>query len=260
MKKNNILLSLGIDPNPQQNSYENFKLCVQKHQDAIDGVKQYLKHKILKINLAFFLSYGSQGIALLEQFVEHYKNEFIITLDGKFNEISNSLQAYLNFVFNTLGAHGVTINPFLGENTLKLAFENCAKYSGEKGRVYVLCATSEASTSTLSYLQENWQNKIIACQKIRDEVFSGQDNLKKCAGLVIGANRVDILFSEEVKESGLSVLAPGLGFQGGEFAILQKCSDFSNEFTFPMSRSLFDGGNLEKNKIQDNILKIQQYF
>ena len=260
MNLNNKQLCLGIDPNPNICTFEEFKSCVQNHMDSIDLLKTTLKQKILKLNLAFFLSYGSKGIEVLEQFAARYKSEFTIILDGKFNEISNSLKAYLNFVFDTLGVHGVTINPFLGEITLRLAFETCVLKVGAKGRVYVLCVTSESSTSTLAYLQENWENKLLACQQIRDEVFSSNDNLKKCAGVVIGANKEAILFSDELKQSQLSVLAPGLGTQGGDFHILKKCEHFPNEFTFPISRSIFDGGNMTPDQVKKNLLNIQQTF
>ncbi len=166
----------------------------------------------------------------------------------------------MNFVFGTLGAHGVTINPFLGENTLTMAFEACAKHAGEKGRVYVLCATSESSQSTLSYLQENWRTQLIACQKVRDHVFSRQENLNQCAGVVIGANRENILFSPEVKESNLSVLCPGLGVQGGDFNILARCHNYPNEFVFPLSRSIFSGGNVTSTQVKNNLTHIHQYF
>lgn len=256
----NSVLCLGIDPNPIFQSFENFQVSVKRHQEAVRLLTPHLKQKILKINLAFFLSFGSKGIALLEEFTHEFKNEFTIILDGKFGEITNSLKAYLHFVFETLGAHGVTINPFLGENTLRLAFETCVDKVGEKGRVYVLCVTSEGSTSTLAYLQENWRNKLNACQEIRDEVFAQQENLKKCAGIVIGANKEEILFSEEVKESGLSLLCPGLGVQGGSFDLLKKCQQMPNEFIFPLSRSIFDGGNISPAQVQSHFIQIQPYF
>jgi orotidine-5'-phosphate decarboxylase len=260
MNTNNIKLGLGVDPNPKDFSFEQFQRAVQNHIQAIELLKPNLSSKILKPNLAFFLTYGSKGIQLLEEFTNHFKNEFTIILDGKFNEISNSLKAYLDFVFKTLGAHGVTINPFLGENTLRMAFETCVQHVGEKGRIYVLCVTSEGSTSTLSYLQENWINKLLACQQIRDEIFAQEETLKKCAGVVIGANKEKILFSNELKKSGLSVLAPGLGAQGGDFSILSKCKQFPNEFTFPLSRSLFGGGEFDQNQVQENFKEIQAYF
>ena len=154
----------------------------------------------------------------------------------------------------------MTINPFLGENTLRMAFEMCVSHVGEKGRIYVLCVTSENSNSTLAYLQENWRNKLLACQQIRDEVFANQENLKKCAGVVIGANKENILFSKEVKESKLSILSPGLGTQGGDYSILNKCASFSNEFTFPMSRTLFEAGEATPRQTKINLLKIQPFF
>jgi orotidine-5'-phosphate decarboxylase len=260
MKARNLNLCLGIDPNPQIKNFHEFNICVDNHIKSIELIEHLLPNKQLKLNLAFFLTFGSKGIELLEQICEKFKNNFTIILDGKFNEISNSLQAYLNFVFETLGVHGITINPFLGENTLKLAFETCLKKIGEKGRVYVLCVTSEGPTSTLAYLQENWENKISACVQMRDEIFGNQANLKKCAGVVIGANKEEILFSPELIESELSILAPGLGYQGGDFHILPKCLQQKNEFTFPLSRSLFNGGNQNPQICFDNILKIIPYF
>jgi orotidine-5'-phosphate decarboxylase len=268
---NHPLLAFGIDPNPKEYDFDAFKNAVFNHITALHAITQdkniqnivqqaHLSDWILKINLAFFLAYGSKGIELLEHFCDIFRSNFTIILDGKFNEIKNSLQGYLNFAFRHLKIQGLTINPFLGENTLRMAFEQCVTHMGEKGRIYVLCVTSEGSANTLAYLQENWRNKLLACQQIRDEVFAKQENYKKCAGVVIGANHEKIILSPEVKESQLSVLSPGLGVQGGDFAILKKISPFQNEFTFPLSRSLFDGGEANVTQVKENLLSILNHF
>ncbi|MBX9704201.1 MAG: orotidine 5'-phosphate decarboxylase, partial [Silvanigrellaceae bacterium] len=144
---------------------------------------------ILKLQLAFFLSYGSKGIALLEEFVQYFQDSYKIILDGKFNEIETSLQGYLEFCFKTLKVQGVTINPFLGEKTIQQTFETCYKFAGNEGRVYVLCATSETGQKSMSFIKDHWQKIIRACMEAREDVFGINSRDVKLPGVVIGANR-----------------------------------------------------------------------
>ncbi|KAB8032127.1 orotidine-5'-phosphate decarboxylase [Fluviispira multicolorata] len=256
----NINFCLGIDPNPTQQNFENFRTALYAHMEILDFYGNNLNDKILKPQLAYFLSFGSKGISLLEEFVSRYNENYTIIIDAKFNDISTTLKAYLHFIFGTLNAHGLTISPFLGEQTLQLAFEECAKKADRKGRVYVLCATSESSKGDLSFIDENWKKTLQACQNLRNTVFSGQEDLNKLIGVVIGANRENILFSDELKSSELSVLSPGLGAQGADWKIISKCAQHPNEITFPVSRGVFAGGNINLEQMKDNLVAIQRYF
>lgn len=261
MKNNhNFKFCLGIDPNPTIRSLENFKESVYKHMEILDCCSNTLKDHIIKPQLAFFLSYGSSGLLLLEELIARFQKQYTIILDAKFNDISTSLKAYLNFVFHSLGAHGVTISPFLGEKSIQITLEECAKHSGKKGRIYILCATSESSKSHLSFIQDNWKKTLLSCSKVRDEVFQGDESLNQIAGVVIAANRENILLSEELKQSNLSILAPGLGAQNSDWNIIQNCKNHPNEITFPLSRAIFSGGNIPIEKMNENIITIQQYF
>jgi len=273
-----IQLCLGIDPNPTKQNFENFRACVQKHIEFIDSISQPTQANLLrlpakpssttstsalsliKVQFGFFLAYGSKGITLLEDFVERYRDKYSIILDGKFNDISHTLNAYLKFAFEELKVHGLTISPFLGEKTLEISFEACAKYAGDEGRVYVLCATSEASTEHLAFIQKNWQHIIAACAQVRDEVFSGNESLKKIAGVVIGANREKVLFSQKLINSELSVLSPGLGAQGAPWQVVQKCAAISNEVVIPISRGIFEGGNISISEMETKFYDINQKY
>ena len=261
MKNNqNIKLCLGIDPNPTERNLNQLKESVYKHMEILDVFAPSLKDHIIKPQLAFFLSYGSKGLLLLEELIARFQNQYTIILDAKFNDISTSLKAYLNFAFQSLGAHGITISPFLGEKSLQMAFEECGKHSGKKGRVYVLCATSESSTNNLSFIQDNWQKTLLACSEIRNDIFQDEKSYQNIAGVVIGANRKNILLSEELKKSKLSVLAPGLGAQSNDLNIIQNCKNHPNEITFPFSRAIFSGGNIDMDTMAQNLTSIQQYF
>ncbi len=261
MKNNhNLKLCLGIDPNPVKRDLESFRDAIYKHMEILDFCSGTLKDHIIKPQLAFFLSHGSNGILLLEELIARFQKQYTIILDAKFNDISTSLKAYLHFAFHTLGAHGITISPFLGETSIQMAFEECAKYSGKKGRVYVLCATSESSTNNLSFIQDNWKKTLLACTEIRNEIFQGENSLHNIAGVVVAANRGNILFSDEIKKSNLSILAPGLGTQSSDWNVIQNCGNHPNEITFPFSRAIFSGGNIPMEKMNENLITIQQYF
>lgn len=257
-------ICFGIDPNPLDSTFESFRQCVQAHIDFLNQHKKWLQNPkqqpILKPQLAFFLAYGSRGIALLEELIHTFRHDHTIILDGKFNEIENSLKAYLKFVFSTLKVHGVTINPFLGEKTLELTFETCAKEVGAQGRVYVLCVTSENSKNELSYLQKDYKHILSSCMTIRDHLFGPDEGLCKIPGVVVGANRSGVLFSDQIRESQLSILSPGLGAQGADWSVVQKCSLLDNEVIFPLSRGIFDAGNATAEDIWKNFEHIYPYF
>jgi orotidine-5'-phosphate decarboxylase len=257
---NNIKLCLGIDPNPVDRDLDSFRDSVYKHMEILDFCSDSLKDHIIKPQLAFFLTQGSKGILLLEEFVARFQKQYTIILDAKFNDISTSLKAYLHFAFQSLGVHGVTISPFLGETSIQMAFEECAKHSGKKGRVYVLCATSESSSNNLSFIQDNWKKTLLACAAIRDDVFQGESSLQNIAGVVIAANRGNILYSDELKKSNLSILAPGLGTQSSDWNVIRNCENLSNEIIFPFSRTIFSGGNISIEKMNENLISVQQYF
>lgn len=261
VKASDIHLCLGIDPNPQgESTFAQFEQCVKRHIEFLNSCESLLSDKILKFQLAYFLAYGSRGIALLEQMVDQFRERYSIVIDGKFNDISTSLKAYLNFVFHTLGAHGITINPFLGTQTLELTLEMCAHKVGAKGRVFVLCATSEGGSGSLGHLQENWQQNLKACVQVRENVIAHEPALQKILGVVVGANREKILMSPELAQSGLSVLAPGLGAQGHDWQIVSKCCTQPNEFIFPVSRGIFAGGGISSADMKKNLQGVQTHF
>jgi orotidine-5'-phosphate decarboxylase len=249
----------GIDPNPKgTHQFEIFKENYLRHVTLLHKIKTEIK--VLKPNLAFFLAYGSKGLGLLEDFCDTFRDSHRIILDAKFNEIDKSLQAYLTFAFKELKVSGVTVNPFLGEGTLRLTFDVAAKSAGPEARVYVLCATSQFGCGPLSSFQTLSQNTIDACVQVRQELFQNDPAYAKLAGVVIGANREDVLFSEGLKKSGVSVLAPGLGPQGAKPDVIQRTRQLSNEMTFPIQRALFEEGNISVDKMLCNYSQVKSWF
>ena len=256
----NTKMCLGIDPNPNRKDFESFKDSVYKHMEILSFSCGKLNNYIIKPQLAYFLLHGSKGLLLLEELVAKFQKDYTIILDGKFNDISTTLKAYLDFAFVTLGVHGITISPFLGEKSIELAVEQCVEHVGKKGRVYVLCATSENSHSDLSYIQDNWRNIVTSCKKVQDNILANDPMYSQVTGVVIAANREEILFSQEFITSQLSALCPGIGAQGADWNVISKSKQISNEMIFPFSRAIFSGGNIEIEQMYENIVNINKYF
>lgn len=253
-------LVLGIDPDPphtraeghregrllgdgQQSALALFKQRLHAHEALLDAPDTRAWVHWLKPNLAFFLRHGSAGVELLEGFVDKYREAYFILLDAKFSEIENSLRGSLAFAFETLRVHGVTLNPFLGEGSIRLAMETCARAQGPKGRVHVLCRTSESSGGALFGLQHNWQALVASVAEQTRSVAAGDPLLLKLGGVVVGAGHRNVLLSKELRESELSVLAPGLGAQGASFSIVSEAAERGlREVLFPLSRGIFAAG------------------
>jgi orotidine 5'-phosphate decarboxylase subfamily 2 len=259
--KAHIRLCAGVDPAPDlqsQTGSSTFAERVRRHAEVLRQSPQ--SPKILKPNLAFFLAGGSTGLKLLEDFVGEFAASKEIIIDAKCNEIANSMESWLTFVFRTLGATGVTINPFLGEKSIELALSYAAKYAGARGRVYTLCATSETSSAGLAFLQGQPQTILAACASARDKVTAGDPTLANVSGVVVGANRADVLFRPELAASRLAVLAPGLGAQGAAWSVIGECGTLPNEITFPLSRAIFDAGNRPVDQALLQLKEVSQRF
>lgn len=67
-----------------------------------------------KTNLAFFLARGTKGIDLLLRCRE-WCGDTPLILDGKFNDIGNTLEGYAAFA-NSLGVAAVTASPYMGDD------------------------------------------------------------------------------------------------------------------------------------------------
>lgn len=234
----NLSLVLGVDPKSMDSTLSGFIDSVRKHTEVVRALGA--RCGTLKPNLAFFLAYGSKGIQELESFCEEFRHSHQIILDGKFNEIQNSAQRYFLFAFKLLKVNALTLNPFLGQNTVSLALEAATKWVGAQGKIFVLCATSEAPSGALSHIQGDGK------QTFRDLIqLHSNKNKGELAqlGLVVGATRRSFWEDGEFQKCGLPVLAPGLGAQGAPWEVIGWAKKCQAEVYFPVSRGVFGGGN-----------------
>jgi uridine monophosphate synthetase len=158
-----------------------------------------------KANSAFFERHGPAGLAALRQVIAAVPAGIPTILDAKRGDIGDTSEAYAQAAFESLGAHAVTVSPYLGR-------DGVAPFLGRPGRgVFVLCKTSNPGADEFQGLEVGGRplHEIVA---ERVQTWGAPGDL----GLVVAAT--DALALRRVRDLApdLWFLAPGVGAQGGE--------------------------------------------
>lgn len=161
---------------------------------------------IYKINPAFV---SDKNIKLLAQYLNHRDIYWIY--DAKLGDVYNTNISYARYVFEELGAPAVTLNPYVGFESLEpfIAYKN--------KQCFILCKTTHEGADTFQLPE-----KVIKYVKDKPNlgiVYAGNDEakLKLICNLLPKNN----------------ILAPGIGAQGGEIKIWRE------NLIYSVSRSIF---------------------
>jgi orotidine-5'-phosphate decarboxylase len=160
-----------------------------------------------KPNLAFWLAEGADGVRALRQVLEMIPDHLPIILDAKFNDVGHTAQAYARAAFETLGVDAVTLNPYLGLDTLRPFL--CVPERG----AFLLARTSNPSAPQFQDLEVQGHALFV---EVARRATLWQEELVGTCGLVVGATYPQEL--ERVRELApqLPFLIPGIGAQGGD--------------------------------------------
>lgn len=207
----NSLLCVGLDADFEKipakfKELENPQFAF--NQWIIKQTHQYVS--AYKPNVAFYEARGDQGwreLYLTTQYLAHEHPEIALILDAKRADIGSTNEGYVTAIFDWLGADGVTLNPYLGQQALLPFLER------ENKGCIILCKTSNPNSGEFQDLlvgdgQRIWE--IVAKQVAKK--WNTKDN---CL-LVVGAT-----YPEEMKLvreiiGEMTILVPGIGAQGGE--------------------------------------------
>ena len=160
-----------------------------------------------KPQIAYYAAVGAEKE--LELTIDHiHKNypDTPVILDAKRGDIGATAQKYAAEVFDRYQADAVTINPYMGEDTLQPYLDR-----KEKG-VIILCRTSNPGAKDIQDLVVNG----IKLYQIIAEKAAHTWNKNGNILLVVGAT-----YPEELKEiraiaPDIPFLVPGIGVQGGD--------------------------------------------
>jgi len=205
------LLCIGLDPHVNDLSASTAEAA---RDFCLNLVKQTSRYAAaFKPNAAFFEVFGAEGWAALKQVVEviqeesnRYGSLIPVILDAKRGDIASTAEAYAKSAFENLGVHCITLNPYLGKDSIDPFIQH-----PEKG-VFLLCKTSNPGAGDLQDLVlDSGQPLHIHVAKLAQ-----QWNTKNNIGLVVGATYPETLMRVRSVAPNMWFLAPGIGAQGGE--------------------------------------------
>ncbi len=239
------LLCVGLDPHASQlatfSAAAMRDYCLQLIEATWEVAVAF------KPNAAFFEALGPEGVSVLQQIIRDVPDDVPVILDAKRGDIASTAQAYAQAAYQALGADAVTINPYLG-------YDSVAPFLGNPERgVFVLCKTSNPSAVELQELAvgsfqasaDSFPDiklyQVIAKLAVK---WNQNDNV----GLVVGATQPEALTSVREIAPDLWVLAPGIGAQGGDLDACLRCGLRMDGFglLIPVSRSISRAKNPRK--------------
>lgn len=197
-------LCVGLDPDPSRfpgvvgGSVLDFcRAIVDATADLVCAFKP---------QIAYFAALGAERE--LEQLCAHIRDRHpgvVLVLDAKRGDIGSTAEQYAREAFDRYGAHAVTVNPYMGGDTI----EPFLRHPG--GSVFVLCRTSNAGSGDFQSLDvggeplfERVARRVLEWNAIGD------------CGLVVGATYPDELRRVRSLVGSLPLLVPGIGAQGGD--------------------------------------------
>lgn len=158
-----------------------------------------------KPNSAYFEALGWRGMRMLEQVLKKIPQDIPVVLDVKRGDIGETQGYYAKACFEAMNVDAVTLNPYMGRDTL----EPFLKYT-DKG-LYLLGVTSNPGAKDIE-LQKTGDRHVY---EIVAEMTKGHPQ----AGLVVGLTNAAPDVLDHIPD--VPLLIPGLGAQGGDLAALK---------------------------------------
>lgn len=240
-RRNNSLLCVGLDPEPERLPADLRTLPVERGiiqfcQAIIEATAPYTS--VFKPNLAFFEVLGPAGLVALQEIIRTIPAHIPVIADAKRGDIGNTARKYAAALFETYGFDAVTVNPYLGHDAVApfLAYR-------ERG-VILLCRTSNPSAHDFQDLlvQEADEQPRLLYEVVARRVQNWNE-AGNCA-LVVGATYPHEMQAVRKLCPDLPILVPGIGAQGGDLeAIVPLAVDAHGERAMiSASRSILYAG------------------
>jgi orotidine-5'-phosphate decarboxylase len=190
--------SIAVQPSP---IFQFNKAIIDATADLVCAYKPQFAH---------YAAYEAED--QLERTIEYIHRSYPgipVILDSKRGDVGNTAVRYAIEAFERYGADAVTVNPYLGGDSL----EPFLQY-GDKG-VIILCRTSNPGGRDLQDLEVGGRKLY---QVVADMVARRWNTRGNCL-LVVGATQPREL--AEVREivGNMPFLVPGVGAQGGDVAL-----------------------------------------
>lgn len=207
-QRSGSLLCVGLDPEPTR-----FPAGFDASPDGIFAFCRAIVDATapfacsFKPQIAYFAAHRAEGA--LEALIAHIHRAhpgLPVLLDAKRGDIGSTAEQYAREAFERYGADAVTVNPYMGHDSI-------APYLAHRGKgVIVLCRTSNPGGSDLQFLESGGRPlyEIVAEKAAREWDRDG------ALALVVGATFPREIARVRELVGDMPLLIPGIGAQGGD--------------------------------------------
>lgn len=203
---------MGIDPDLNRIPVEGnvFDRLVVFYLSILDEMnKRKVYPSMVKPNVAYFEQFGLDGYRALEKIISEYSSAgLMVLLDAKRGDIDRTNKAYAKSIFEVLKCDAVTVNPYMGVESL----EPFIQYLSSGKGMYVLARTSNPGA-------KDFQEQMVGTEALYERVVRLflKEELDGM-GFVMGGTSPSclkkILDQVELSQREVSLLIPGFGAQG----------------------------------------------
>ena len=199
---------IGLDPDIKK-----IPECVREKKNALFEFNRAIIDATLDysgsyhLNFAFYESFGPDGWRILRETVKYIRQQThnaLIIADAKRGDIGNTAEQYAKAIFYELDFDSVTINPYMGHDSVEPFICN-----PEKG-AFILCLTSNPGSRDFQYVTDG---KTTLYERVVQKTVEWSQH-KNC-GLVVGATHPDEMKKIRTIAGDMPFLIPGIGAQGG---------------------------------------------
>ncbi len=202
------LVCVGLDPEPAKfpSKFAHdpdaiFNFC----RDIIDATAPYVC--AFKPQIAHFAAaHAEEALRMLIMHIGFRYPDIPVILDSKRGDIGSTAQHYASEAFDRYCADAVTVNPYLGRDSVQPFLDRA-----DKG-VVILCRTSNPGAGDL-------QDMVVGgrplYQHVAEKIARDWNDNGNCA-LVVGATWPEQLRDVRALVGNVPFLVPGIGAQGGD--------------------------------------------
>ncbi len=207
-KEKDTLLCVGLDPdisripvhlcNMEAPLFEFGKAIIDATADLVCAFKP---------QIAYYSALRAEDeLELTIDYIHKNHPEIPVILDAKRGDIGSTSEMYMKEVFHRYNADAVTVNPYMGTDTLKPFLDQ-----RDKG-VIILCRTSNPGAKDFQDLDINGKKlyQVVADKAAKEWNYNGN------VLLVVGATYPKELQEIRAMVGNIPLLIPGVGAQGGD--------------------------------------------
>lgn len=210
--RNDSLVCVGLDPELErfpQHIAAHASPIFQFNRAVIDATADLVC--AYKPQFAHYAAYDAEDqLQRTIEYIHEAYPDIPVILDSKRGDVGNTAERYANEAFERYGADAVTVNPYLGGDSLEPFLKHA-----DRG-VIVLCRTSNPGARDLQDLTVEAEGRRL--YHVVADLAARHWNVRGNCLLVVGATYPQELAEVRRLVGDMPLLVPGVGAQGGDVA------------------------------------------